>query len=90
MVLRICHADMSSHGGFIWPKSGRVTASDWKANQTCGNGLHGWFEGQGEQDADGWFEEADVPSILTDIHREGGYEEVLPNGDVVVYCRTVR
>lgn len=49
MVLRICHADMSSHGGFIWPKSGRVTASDWKANQTCGNGLHGWFEGQGDQ-----------------------------------------
>lgn len=52
--------------------------------------LSSWFEGQGEQDADGWFEEADVPSILADIHREGGYEEVLPNGDVVVYCRTVR
>lgn len=52
--------------------------------------LSSWFEGQGEQDADYWFDEADVPSILTDVSREGGYEEVLENGDVVVYCRTVK
>ena len=49
-----------------------------------------WFECSGEQQADGWFEEADVPSILTDVSRKGGYRETLPNGDVVVYCRTVK
>ena len=49
-----------------------------------------WFEGQGEQDASDWFEEADVPSILANVSRKGGYRETLPNGDVIVHCRTVR
>jgi hypothetical protein len=49
-----------------------------------------WFEGSGEQQAEGWFEETDVPSIWTNVGRKGGYRETLPNGDVVVHCRTVR
>ena len=52
--------------------------------------LSSWFEGQGEQDADYWFEEANVPSVFADIDREGGYKEVLENGDVVVYCKTIK
>lgn len=49
-----------------------------------------WFEGSGEQYADDWFEEAKIPSVLADIHHDGGYTETLPNGDVVVYCRSVK
>ena len=50
LVLRTCAADMSAHGGFIWPKSGPISAPDWKPTQECGNGLHGllWGEGNGE------------------------------------------
>jgi len=47
-----------------------------------------WFEGQGEQDCAIWFDAQDTPSPLTDVQRKGGYREILPNGDVVVHCRT--
>ncbi len=48
-MLRTCGADMRSHGGFLWPTSGLVTAPDWKAKAQCGNGLHGLLHGQGNQ-----------------------------------------
>ncbi len=46
-----------------------------------------WFEGQGEQDCEYWFQEQKVESPLTDVNRAGGYKEVKNNGDVVVYCK---
>jgi hypothetical protein len=46
-----------------------------------------WFEGQGEQDCDVWFDAHDVETPFTDCQRKGGYKEVLKNGDVIVYCR---
>jgi len=49
LVLRTCAADMTGHGGFIWPASGPVEAPDWDPEPRCGAGLHGllWGEGDG-------------------------------------------
>jgi hypothetical protein len=41
LVLRDVKPDMNSRNGFIWPKSGRVTAPDWQDTDRCGKGLHG-------------------------------------------------
>lgn len=46
-----------------------------------------WYEGQGEQDADVWFEENEVETPMTNVQREGGYKEVDENGNVIVYCK---
>ncbi len=48
LVLRTCSADMTSHGGFKWPKRGPVSAPDWVDNYECGNGLSGWLWGEGD------------------------------------------
>ena len=49
LMLRTCDADMSAHGGFVWPTSGYVKAPDWNPKPVCGGGLHGalWGEGDG-------------------------------------------
>lgn len=44
-----------------------------------------WYEGQGEQDAEIWFD--DIPTPMTDVQRPGGYMEELENGDIIVYCK---
>ena len=77
MVLRICKADMTSHNGFIWPTKGHVEAPDWEATQECGNGLHGWFEAQGDASYSNYLNEPDakylVLKVKTDsiIHLDG-------------------
>ena len=48
LVTRYVRADMTAYGGFRWPESGPVEATDWKATKQCGNGLHGWLYGQGD------------------------------------------
>src|SRR5579871_4033557 len=48
LILRTCDSKMRSYGGFVWPKSGRVEAPDWKATTECGNGLHGFLNGEGD------------------------------------------
>ena len=48
LVLRTCAADMTSYGGFKWPKSGPVKCDDWKPRAECGNGLHGLLWGVGD------------------------------------------
>ena len=47
-----------------------------------------WYEGQGEQNAYEWFAVQDEIAPLADVRRKGGYRETLPNGDIVVHCRT--
>jgi len=56
LVLRCNRADMTSRNGFVWPGVGGIaTAADWKDNEECGNGLHGWLYGQGDHGcADYW------------------------------------
>ncbi|MEX5343068.1 hypothetical protein [Pseudomonas sp. I2] len=50
LVLRTCYADLTSHGGFQWPNEvgAIVTAPDWRNDNECGHGLHGWLFGQGD------------------------------------------
>ena len=45
IILRNVRPDMTSHGGFVWPKSGPVEAPDWDPTPTCGHGLHGLRSG---------------------------------------------
>ncbi len=49
LCLRTCNADMTSHGGFVWPTSGPVACDDFDPSPVCGGGLHGllWGEGAG-------------------------------------------
>ena len=54
LVLRACRADLTSRNGFSW-KNKHVKAPDWSPSPTCGQGLHGWLNGQG--DATVWVHE---------------------------------
>ena len=58
LILRTCAADMTSHGGFKWPKKGRVQCKDWKPTPTCGNGLHGLLWGEGDASLMNWSDDA--------------------------------
>ncbi len=89
LMLRTCHADMTSHGGFVWPESGPVEAPDWSPVAECGHGLHGLLWGAGDYallssayDARWLVVEVDAAGVV-DI---GGKVKV-PRG-VVVYCGT--
>jgi hypothetical protein len=48
LVMKVVGPDMRSYGGFLWPESGYVEAPDWDPQPTCGRGLHGWLNGQGD------------------------------------------
>ena len=45
-----------------------------------------WYEGQGEQDADYWFDEYNLKTPMTDVYRKNGFMEV-KGEDVIVYCK---
>lgn len=47
-----------------------------------------WFEGEGEQTCEPWFDVHGIKAPLTDVGHEGGYREILDNGDVIVHCKT--
>jgi len=58
LILRTCNADMTSHGGFKWPRSGHVAAPDWNPAPECGGGLHGFLRGEGNGDLADWSSDA--------------------------------
>ena len=39
---------------FKYPTSGTVVCPDWNPYPSCGNGLHGWKNGQGKRDSVFW------------------------------------
>lgn len=42
-ILRLCNDHLrSSRYGFQYPKNGKVECNDWRNDNACGNGLHGW------------------------------------------------
>lgn len=49
LILRTCDANGCGHGGFQWPKKGKVSAPDWRDDFQCGGGLHGLLWGVGSQ-----------------------------------------
>jgi hypothetical protein len=48
LVLRTVFADMTAYQGFKYPESGFVECKKWVAKNECGNGLHGWLWGEGD------------------------------------------
>ena len=52
--LRTVDKDGKAHGGFAWPKKGKVTAPDWKPTQECGHGLHALLNGEGDSNLLSW------------------------------------
>lgn len=58
LVLRTCNADLTSYGGFVWPKKGRVRCKDWNPEPVCGGGLHGLLWGEGDGSLLSWAEDA--------------------------------
>lgn len=50
--------------------------------------LSSWYEAQGEQDQDIWFDIQGVPSPCADVSRPGGYREETEN-QVIVHLRTL-
>ena len=73
LILRTCNADMTSHGGFKWPRSGHVAAPDWNPEPECGNGLHGFLRGEGDGDLADWSSDAVwlVAEVETYVDLEG-------------------
>ena len=88
LVLRVCAADGSSHGGFKWPLAvgAEVVAPDWNERAECGNGLHGWLFGQGDHScADYWQTEGAqwlVVEVESDSIVELGGKVKFPRGVV--------
>lgn len=56
--LRTCNADMTSRNDFKWPTKGYVEAPDWEPTEKCGNGLHGFLDGEGAGHLADWSPEA--------------------------------
>jgi len=53
-VLRTCSKNIESYNGFKWPKEGYVEAPDWDPTPRCGNGLHGFLNGEGDGSYADW------------------------------------
>jgi hypothetical protein len=85
LVLRTCRFDMTSHGGFKWPRRGKVEAPDFKPTKACGNGLHGFLWGEGDAGLADWSADANwlvVKVDSADIIDLGGKVK-FPRGSVV-------
>ncbi|MDE1971411.1 MAG: hypothetical protein KGI50_07600 [Patescibacteria group bacterium] len=71
LVLRCNKSDMSSYGGFIWPGAGQVAeCPDWKANDECGNGLHGWLYGHGDSSTSSYVGVPDAKWLVVEVNEE--------------------
>ena len=88
-MLRTCKPDMSSYGGFKWPKSGLVECPDWNAAPVCGNGLHGLLWGGGNASLLNWDEGAPFLVVGIDEWVDACGKVKAPRGEVV-YCGDLR
>ena len=76
-ALRTCKADMTAHGGFQWPDSGRCEAPDWSPRAECGNGLHGLLSGEGDGGYLDWSPDAKwLVCDITEAHEAGLVVEI--------------
>jgi len=85
LVLRICNSDMSSSHGFTWPEIGHVECPDWRKNNECGNGLHGWLWGEGDHSVAKWTGDNKwlVVEVLSKDVIDLGGKVKFPAGEVV-------
>ena len=76
-ALRTCNNDLTSHGGFQWPESGRCEAPDWSPKAECGNGLHGLLNGEGGGNYLDWSPDAKwLVCDITEAHDAGLVVEI--------------
>jgi hypothetical protein len=87
-MLRTCAADMSAHGGFIWPREGAVECPDWNPRAECGNGLHGLLMGEGDPSLTSGAEDAVwmVCAVWADDVVSIGSDKVKAPRSWVVFC----
>jgi hypothetical protein len=72
LVLRVCAHDMSSKNGFVWPCVGGIaTAKDWKDNEECGAGLHGWLYGQGDNRVSDHWNNPSAKWLVVEVETSG-------------------
>ena len=83
LILRTCNADMQSHGGFQWPRSGPVAAPDWDPVEGCGNGLHGFLRGEGDGSLADWHPEALWVVAEVETFVDLGGKVKFPNAEVI-------
>jgi hypothetical protein len=76
---------MTSSGGFVWPKSGRVEAPDWNPDPVCGGGLHGLLDGDGDGNVLDWGDAAIWLVCEIDEHVNLNGKVKFPSANVV-YC----
>ena len=87
-MLKTVKADLTSHGGFVWPESGKVVAPDWNPEPVCGGGLHGLLWGKGGGDYLSWDTNAKWLVCKIDATKAveiGGDKIKVPECEVV-YC----
>ena len=83
LILRTCNADMQSHGGFQWPRSGPVAAPDWDPVEGCGMGLHGFLRGEGDGELADWHIEALWVVAEVETFVDLGGKVKFPNAEVI-------
>jgi hypothetical protein len=67
-VLRCCRPDMTSHDGFVWPGVGsEAVAPDWRADNECGHGLHGWLHGAGDHGCVSFWDNQDAKWLVVEV-----------------------
>ena len=69
LVLRVCRADFTSHGGFQWPNEvgATVQADDYRNDNECGHGLHGWLHGQGDISCVDYWDADDAKWLVLEV-----------------------
>ena len=84
-VLVLRTSDKDGRGGFQWPQSGHVEASDWADDGKCGHGLHGLLWGCGNAGYLSTNSRAiwQVVRVLATDVREIGGKVKFPRGEVV-------
>ena len=85
LVLKTVNADMTAHGGFVWPKSGLVEAPDWEPTKECGKGLHGALWGEGDGTLLDFSSDAKWLVFEADEYIDLGGKVKSPRGEVV-FC----
>jgi len=73
LVLKRCKKDNVAYNGFIYPPKGEIVeCQDWKDNEECGNGLHGWTLG-----FDIYYDDGLVGNfVVIKVDKKDGYVEL--------------
>ncbi len=67
LVMKVVGPDMRSYGGFLWPESGYVEAPDWQPQPSCGKGLHGWLNGQGDYPCQDFSSDCEAKWLILEV-----------------------